>query len=985
MKLPHLLASLLLGPVILATAFSANFTVSSLSDAGPGSLRQAIIDANAASGGTILFTTNGTISIATPLPYLRKPIVVDGTSAPGFLSGPVVSVDFSGRPGLVVGPGAEGSVVRSLSLVGASNAAITLQASRISVQGNYIGLSTNGTLAPNYGEGVRIVQSSSGNVIGETDPVSSIDYYNTANVTANATTTPVTAWQGLRNSGNSTTDYLICGTSGADGLLYVGPIDGTGNSSYLVQFPGNTTNSTSVYGPDNLATGGIRLVGSYKLNGDTIYNHGFVWSGNVTDLPSGGAWQTIDYPNAKYQYTHSTMGGLAVGNADKPTKKTAIGPGIAYIYEIATQKFLATINFPKSKSNTAYGIWFNGGTKYTICGGFSPVETNNLLDQSLPLTQGKAFLVDYDSQTGKFSNWTAFDYPNGPGGVNFITHFEGISSTEPGVYTLSADSVQSGSANPVQGSWVSVRRNTDGTFDKGLWVDINDGAGGISSSNSVYGFNVVGIATSPSVIAYQATVNFGFEVSNVISGNYRNGIAIYGSKANVISRNFIGTDPAGSSDATFGNRQNGILLTAGSSDNLIGGQVAGDNNPTGTKGTVPPVFSRPPQGNLISGNSQDGVLINGGSTKNILCGNFIGTDESGTIAVGNGLNGVEIDGAPNNSLIGCTLYQNPFVFYNVISGNKQDGVRLINANNVTIQANFIGINWSNNSTLANGGNGLSVRGTSKNTQVGGVIPLGNVISGNSQNGIAVLDKATGFVSFNTFGGVFAFGGAAPNGMNGVFVSSTGGNNIIRTCILSGNNRNGIEIGGDASGVQVMDTACGTNTDISAAIPNLWDGVAISGTAHGNALGGFKPSVETRNHFSGNAGYGVNISTCARDNWIFNCNIGYGFALTEGMEPTIPNGWGGVLLDQGTSGTTIGGTKPILANKICTNVGGGITLYASTRNSILGNKILDNTEFGIYAAGICTKTLIKSNQITGNGNSPADNVDLSDSTGITFLP
>ena len=43
-----------------------------------------------------------------------------------------------------------------------------------------------------------------------------------------------------------------------------------------------------------------------------------------------------------------------------------------------------------------------------------------------------------------------------------------------------------------------------------------------------------------------------------------------------------------------------------------------------------------------------------------------------------------------------------------------------------------------------------------------MIPLGNVISGNDGNGIDVAGTASGFTSFNTFGGTYAFGGAAPN-------------------------------------------------------------------------------------------------------------------------------------------------------------------------------------------------------------------------------
>jgi trimeric autotransporter adhesin len=85
-----------------------------------------------------------------------------------------------------------------------------------------------------------------------------------------------------------------------------------------------------------------------------------------------------------------------------------------------------------------------------------------------------------------------------------VTHFEGISSTEPGVYTLSADSLQTGSTNAAQGSWVSVRRNSDGTFDKGTWVDLNypDSPNSIASSNSVYGYEVVGLVIGAELFAY---------------------------------------------------------------------------------------------------------------------------------------------------------------------------------------------------------------------------------------------------------------------------------------------------------------------------------------------------------------------------------------------------------------------------------------------------------------------------------------------------
>ncbi len=455
---------------------------------------------------------------------------------------------------------------------------ITIRASKVTVDGNYIGLTPAGAAAGNRNDGVKIMASSRENLIGGTNPVTGINYFNTTD-NGDFSVQPVSAWQGLRNYGTSTVQFLLCGTSGSNGLLYIGGLSG-GGTNYKVQFPGAAT--TSVYGPDNGKNGTLRLVGSYTKNGDgPIYNHGFVWDGSVNALPGGGRYRSIDYPGAKYQFTHSTMGDLAVGNADRSPKtgKAPIGSGVAYIYDVSQSKFVANIVYPGSKSTTAYGIWDNGHDKYTICGGYSLIGTNNLKDQSRPLARGLAYLVDYDARSGKFSNWKSYRYRNGKRGRTFITHFEGISSAEPGVYTLSADSAKRGSKKgPLQGSWVSVRRNPDGTFSPAQWVDLNypGEAAGVTSSNSVFGNNVVGIVAGSSIFSFQASVQIGFQLSNVISGNKGNGVGIYGSKGNIVAQNYIGTNPAGT--AAIPNKKNGILLSR-ALGNLIGGQEAGSNNP----------------------------------------------------------------------------------------------------------------------------------------------------------------------------------------------------------------------------------------------------------------------------------------------------------------------------------------------------------------------------------------------------------------------
>jgi trimeric autotransporter adhesin len=834
----------------------------------------------------------------------------------------------AGAAGNTIG-GSAGNVISGND---ANGVLLSDQATLNSVSGNLIGLTASGNAAlGNRQDGVT-VQNANNNLIGQSNPVTGVTYNNADNVSMQ----PVSAWQGIR-AADTSDQYLITGTSNANGLLFEGTMAGVG-TSYSVNYPSAAT--TSVYGPDNLGGGNLALVGSYK-NTDAataaVQVNGFIFQGTTADLSQSANYQTIDYPGAEFNYVHSAMGGLAVGNydsaADHGADNLPLGPGHAYIYDIAQGTFLTDIVFPNSKSNTAYGIWYNGGTSYTICGGYSLDPVNNLNDQDQPI--GQAYLVDYNSATGKFTNWASFSYPYG---TNYVTHFEGISSVENGVYTLSADSVQSGSANPVQGSWVTVRRNADGSFGAAAWVNLNYPAGGgttdVVSSNSVYGNQVVGIAVGGgSTISYQATVNIGFQLSNVISGNGASGIGLYGANNNQIAMNYIGTDATGTLD--LGNAGNGILVTAGSQGNMIGGQATGGNDPTND------VFVRPPEGNLISGNSADGVLITDGATQNTLSGNFIGTAASGDAALGNSLDGVAMVNANGNALIGCTFQEDPFVFYNVISGNGANGLQVTNSNNTTIQANFFGLGADNNTALGNLLNGVVVEGSSANTVMGGPIPLGNVDSANGQNGLVVRGTASGFVTYNTFTGIAAFSTNMDlgNAHDGMLITSTGSNILIRTCVIARNGNDGIEIGGAAQGVRVAGNIIGLDTQGDVAMGNVGNGVEVDGNAHGIIIGGPQPTfnIIAHNVISANGGNGVAI-----DGNAYSVQVSFSFIGTDldGMD-ALGNAKAGVYLGYGTHSTTIGSPDPNLFTVISGNLGDGVEMRGTSGNTVVGSLIGTN--------------------------------------------
>src|SRR5581483_3040618 len=63
----------------------ASMAVTTLSDAGPGSLREALATANGratAATRVITFKVSGTITLASALPPLGVPVKIDGTTAP---------------------------------------------------------------------------------------------------------------------------------------------------------------------------------------------------------------------------------------------------------------------------------------------------------------------------------------------------------------------------------------------------------------------------------------------------------------------------------------------------------------------------------------------------------------------------------------------------------------------------------------------------------------------------------------------------------------------------------------------------------------------------------------------------------------------------------------------------------------------------------------------------------------------------------------
>jgi len=322
----------------------------------------------------------------------------------------------------------------------------------------------------------------------------------------------VTFLQGIK-AGDKEGIFVLTGSINAQdyGLVYEGPIDNTiqpdgSNGSgtwYFYPVPPSfkkeyLANGISIYGPENLGNGSVNLVGAYtrqlgenSVSGENPDTVGFYYSGNIdgsTDNYKSFQGVTKTDKKATFTFLHSIFNGLTVGNCDIATTTPISGTPIqaarrlestAFILNIETGK-QRNIEFPSETNedtHTAYGIWYNGNGKYTIAGGLGKLpEVGENKKSDGTISRGWAYLIDYDNNNDSFSNYQEFSYHNGQKGIDFITHFEGIWSTDGKTYKLPslATAPKSGAKELIIGSVVTVERNEDSKFNPiAKWEDLD--------------------------------------------------------------------------------------------------------------------------------------------------------------------------------------------------------------------------------------------------------------------------------------------------------------------------------------------------------------------------------------------------------------------------------------------------------------------------------------------------------------------------------
>ena len=215
---------------------------------------------------------------------------------------------------------------------------------------------------------------------------------------------------------------------------------------------------------------------------------------------------------------------------------------------------------------------------------------------------------------------------------------------------------------------------------------------------------------------------------NIISGNDGCGVNLVSGTLNVVSGNYVGTDGAGT--AAIANTVTGVRFFDDS--NTVGGLTVGERN-------------------IISGNAANGVDFFPGSS-NTVVGNYIGTDVTGLVDLGNTSAGVYASaGSATNTIGGSTTAHR-----NVISGNNGNGVLIDGAgtDGNIVQGNYIGVDVNCAAGIPNGnagvGAGVAIDFAADDNVIGGTASgEGNTIAFNEDQGVVVFEGVGNEISGNS--------------------------------------------------------------------------------------------------------------------------------------------------------------------------------------------------------------------------------------------
>lgn len=316
---------------------AATFTVSNTNDAGPGSLRQAILDANANPGeDTIVFAIAGagvhTVSPLSALPAISEAVSIQGESQPGFAGSPLIEISGAGAGTGVSGisVAGDGVVVSRLALDGFSGDGISMQGG----DSNWL---IQNTVAGNGGNGIALDGSTRTQVNGN-------------NVTGNAANGILVTGDARENEirGNHVgvrSDDATAEGNGLDGIVLSGP------GVELNHVEENTASA-------NLGSG-IRVSAAASAN-FVNENRVGVNEGGSLPLPNGGDGVVL----SDGAITNSASGNVVSANTGNGIRIT----GQSTRSNLIGGNFVGTDASGTALGNGGHGVLVEDGASFTSIG-----------------------------------------------------------------------------------------------------------------------------------------------------------------------------------------------------------------------------------------------------------------------------------------------------------------------------------------------------------------------------------------------------------------------------------------------------------------------------------------------------------------------------------------------------------------------------------------------------------------------------------------
>ena len=616
------------------SAFSTSLTIANLftvintNPSGPGSLAQAIINADNSPGNTISFAIpSGPLVIsptaALPLPTITAAVTIDGTSQAGIV------IDGTGlsQDGLVLGAGSSGSTIKGLTVEGFGKSGIHIQSSNDTIADDVVGTSGLGNQT-----GI-LIDGGTNVTVGGTDA-------STANTIGFNTQQGVS----ILGGGNNTIEGNFIGTNSADanqgnaiGLVISGS---SGNT-----IGGSTTGAANAIGWN--AQQGVSIVSGIQ----NVVSRNLYVGTNGTGSPVQSSDISLG-AGANNNQPAPSLAAASLGGGSLTVQLTvAVPTGTSVdveIYQLVTtgsgqRSFLGSGSITTSTGLSSLTIPAGSLTNGSEIVATATVVANGTSAFSTSLTIANLFMVINTNPSGPGSLAQAIiNADNSPGNTISFAIPSGPLVISPTAAlplpTITAAVTIDGTSQAgivIDGTGLSqdglvLGAGSSGSTIKGLTVE-GFGKSGIhiQSSNDTIADDVVGasgLGNQTGILIDGGTnVTVGgtdASTANTIGFNTQQGVSILGGGNNTIEGNFIGTNSA---DANQGNAIG--LVISGASGNTIGGAATG-------------------AANTIGFNVQQGVSVVSG-IQNIISRNlYVGTNgtasstnpPSGDISLGAGAN-----------------------------------------------------------------------------------------------------------------------------------------------------------------------------------------------------------------------------------------------------------------------------------------------------------------------------------------------------------